>query len=1130
MRRLLSVSASALAVFFITATGAMAWTLAPAHSTQVIQAQDRAARHTAKHRRRKHNGRTQAAVGHAALAGATLLGDGSVEPTLDSNAPGSAEAFPFTATASGSTAALSVYVDSHNSATKLIAGLYASNGGQPGSLLTSGSLSSPQAGSWNTVTVGATAVTAGHTYWLAVLGRGGTLYFRDRQGGPCDSVNSSQSTLRSLASTWSNGGSWNTCPVSAYASAVAVTQAAPVNTAAPALSGTPEQGDVMTSSTGAWSNSPSSYGYAWEDCSASGSSCTPIVGATSSSYTLQTSDIGDTVVSEVTATNAGGTATARSAASGVVTALPPSPPVNTAAPTISGTLEQGQTLSETHGTWTNSPTAYSYQWEDCSSTGTGCSPISGATGQTFTLTTSNVGQTIVVVETASNAAGAGAPAASVSSPIVAALPQPPASSALPAISGTSVSGQTLSVSNGSWTNSPTAYAYAWESCTSSGASCSTIAGATQAGYTIPTSEVGDTLRAVVTASNAVGSASATSAPSAVITAAVVAAPVDTAVPAISGTTTQGQTLTASTGTWSGSPTSYQYSWEDCGTSGSGCTPIEAATSSSYSLQSSDVGSTVRVIVTAANAGGSASADSAATATIAAAPTAPADTAAPTISGSAQEGQTLTANAGTWSGTTPMTHTYQWQRNGTTNISGATGATYTVGSADVGTQVDVVVTTSNAVGDASATSAETSTVTASSSGSLPSGVTLQQIDGGANYFGKWSNSFPTSSSFYPIGVFDQGLGYDSSSGTWDASQLAAYKAVGINTFVNLYNGYNSGLISALKADGMYALGGPLDQGYEGNTLAGYVWFDEADGNNDCGDVPSASVLGATVPCSATSDGRTPASAIQQVNEDLNAKDPTRPVYCQYTKPVAELSGLSTASAAAYVNADCGIVSYDSYIISDGWATNHDLWRQYDDVANVRSLANDSIPVMPFIEAGEPFTSDQWSGVTDTPAMSVAEAWNAIIAGARGIQWFDHDFGGSAAGYAESSDDLIDSNSVFASLQSAVSAFDARVKSLAPIINDPFANGFMTSVSNPNPDSEDGRSANVMVKYDAASNDFYVFVAPTSNNAQTLTFTTAGGYSGPVTVQGESRTVTATNGTFSDTFSGQTAVHIYIVPNS
>jgi hypothetical protein len=275
-------------------------------------------------------------------------------------------------------------------------------------------------------------------------------------------------------------------------------------------------------------------------------------------------------------------------------------------------------------------------------------------------------------------------------------------------------------------------------------------------------------------------------------------------------------------------------------------------------------------------------------------------------------------------------------------------------------------------------------------------------------------------------------------------------------------------------------------------------------------------------------------IDTVNERLNALDPTRPAYCQYTKPVAEFSGLSNAQAAAYVDADCGIVSYDSYIISDSYALNHDLWRQYDDVANVRSLSGDTIPVWPFIEAGEPFTSNQWSGITDTPAMSVAEAWNAIIAGARGIEWFDHDFGGGVGGYATSGDDLIDPNSVFAGLQAAVKQFDGQVTNLAPVLNSPFANGYLTSVSNPNPDSEDSRSVNYTVKYNATNNDFYLFVAPTTNTPETITFTVAGGYNGSITdiepVSNSTGTVTASNGTFTDTFSGQTDVHEYIIPNT
>jgi hypothetical protein len=87
-------------------------------------------------------------------------------------------------------------------------------------------------------------------------------------------------------------------------------------------------------------------------------------------------------------------------------------PVNTAPPTISGTAQQGQALTEAQGSWTNSPTGFGYQWQDCDSAGAGCAPIAGATGQTYTLSAADVGNTIRVQETASNAAGAGVPATS----------------------------------------------------------------------------------------------------------------------------------------------------------------------------------------------------------------------------------------------------------------------------------------------------------------------------------------------------------------------------------------------------------------------------------------------------------------------------------------------------------------------------------------------------------------------------------------------------------------------------------------------------------------------------------------------------------------------------------------------
>jgi hypothetical protein len=82
-------------------------------------------------------------------------------------------------------------------------------------------------------------------------------------------------------------------------------------------------------------------------------------------------------------------------------------PVSTAPPVISGIAENGQTLTETPGSWTNSPSTTSTQWQLCNASGTGCAPITGATGSKYTLTSGDVGSTVRVRETAQNADGAG---------------------------------------------------------------------------------------------------------------------------------------------------------------------------------------------------------------------------------------------------------------------------------------------------------------------------------------------------------------------------------------------------------------------------------------------------------------------------------------------------------------------------------------------------------------------------------------------------------------------------------------------------------------------------------------------------------------------------------------------------
>ena len=98
--------------------------------------------------------------------------------------------------------------------------------------------------------------------------------------------------------------------------------AAPSNTAPPAISGVAQQGQTLSTSAGSWTNSPTNFTYQWQDCDTSGQTCADIASATSSSYVLGSGDVGETIVSVVTATNAGGFSSEASAPTAVVAAAP----------------------------------------------------------------------------------------------------------------------------------------------------------------------------------------------------------------------------------------------------------------------------------------------------------------------------------------------------------------------------------------------------------------------------------------------------------------------------------------------------------------------------------------------------------------------------------------------------------------------------------------------------------------------------------------------------------------------------------------------------------------------------------------------------------------------------------------
>jgi hypothetical protein len=149
-----------------------------------------------------------------------ILGNATIQPVADAVATGSAEAFPETASGSGTVTKLSVYVDVGSTAGALVAGIYSDDDGRPGTLLTKGTLSGLTSLAWNDVTVPGEALASGEQYWVAILGLGnGTLRFRDGIGFGCHSEVSRSNALTTLPETWQTGSVWASCDLSARASA-----------------------------------------------------------------------------------------------------------------------------------------------------------------------------------------------------------------------------------------------------------------------------------------------------------------------------------------------------------------------------------------------------------------------------------------------------------------------------------------------------------------------------------------------------------------------------------------------------------------------------------------------------------------------------------------------------------------------------------------------------------------------------------------------------------------------------------------------------------------------------------------------------------------------------------------------
>ena len=407
----------------------------------------------------------------------------------------------------------------------------------------------------------------------------------------------------------------------------------------------------------------------------------------------------------------------------------------TGAPTITGTAQVGQTLTagttaimDADGLTTPS---YTYQWIRVATDNTETN-IASATASTYTLVAADQGTTIkVTVSFTDDASNDETLTSNVS--VIIARPANTAATGKPGITGTAQVGQTLTATVGTsadvdglpnpfLTDANTSFQ--WIRVATDNTETN-IASATASTYTLVTDDAGTTIKVKVGfADNYDYDEMLTSDATAAVSAA--ANTPATGAPTITGTAQVGQTLTATVGTIAdanGLPDPFltdantSFQWIRVATDNTE-TNIASATASTYTLVTDDAGTTIKVKVGFAdNYDYDEMLTSDATAAVSAAANTPA-TGAPTITGTAQVGQTLTA--GTTAimdadGLTTPSYTYQWIRvatdNSDTNIASATASTYTLVDADLGTTVKVKVSfTDDASNPETLTSAATAVVT------------------------------------------------------------------------------------------------------------------------------------------------------------------------------------------------------------------------------------------------------------------------------------------------------------------------------------------------------------------------------------------------------------------------------------
>ncbi|MDO6420578.1 DUF4347 domain-containing protein [Amphritea sp. 2_MG-2023] len=552
-----------------------------------------------------------------------------------------------------------------------------------------------------------------------------------------------------------------------------------------------------------------------------------VAGATGNQYQLDDADVGAVINVVVSYMDGGDThEVVISTATEVVSAV--NDPIN-GLPQINGIHEEGQTLTaNTSGISDNDglSAGFSYQWQR-SLDGTNWNDISGATEVNYTLGNADVGQYMRVVVNITDDQGfaegplssSGVGQISGTSDVISGQPE---------INGTAEEDQTLSADTSGISDpdglSNNSFTYQWQRSVD-GVNWSDLAGATNATYTLDDADVGQYLRVAVNITDDQGFAEGPLVSSATDTVSAINDPI-VGLPLISGSAEEDQTLTADISSISdvdGLSNSFSYQWQRSA-DGVNWSDLAGATNATYTLDDADVGQSLRVAVNITDDQGFAEGPLVSSATDAVSAINDPIVGLPLISGSAEEGQTLTADTGGISDVDGLSNSfsYQWQRStdgvNWSDLAGATNATYTLDDADVGQYLRVAVNITDDQGFAEGplVSSDTDAISAINdpivglpliNGSATEDQTLTADTSGISDVDGLSNSFSYQWQRSADGVNWSDLaGATGANYTLDDADVGQYLRVAVNIIDD--QGFAEGPLVSSATDAISAINDPI----------------------------------------------------------------------------------------------------------------------------------------------------------------------------------------------------------------------------------------------------------------------------------------------------------------------------------